>query len=109
MQQFVGEEKNDLLDYLRSLQPEQNMCISIRKRQIIPHTGGVMSLSRRRNNLKIETGKNIGRAEMWKITHKRKNGTYVNDEALEIGASDYGSGAPSPNQVIGSSAGSKTN
>jgi len=24
---------------------------------------------------------------MWKITHKRKNGTYVNDEALEIGVS----------------------
>uniref|UniRef100_A0A2N9JAF1 Uncharacterized protein n=1 Tax=Fagus sylvatica TaxID=28930 RepID=A0A2N9JAF1_FAGSY len=24
MQQFVGEEKNDLLDYLRSLQPEKN-------------------------------------------------------------------------------------
>lgn len=23
MQQFVGEEKNDLLDYLRSLQPEK--------------------------------------------------------------------------------------
>jgi len=23
MQQFVGEEKNDLLDYLRSLKPEQ--------------------------------------------------------------------------------------
>ncbi|XP_068502627.1 uncharacterized protein [Phaseolus vulgaris] len=57
----------------------------IRKRQIIPHNGHVMSLSRRRNNLKIEIGKNIGRAEMWKITHKRKNGTYVNDEALEIG------------------------
>lgn len=26
MQQFVGEEKNDLLDYLRSLQPEK-VCI----------------------------------------------------------------------------------
>ncbi|XP_068502538.1 uncharacterized protein [Phaseolus vulgaris] len=65
-----------------------NMCNKnrdIRKRQIIPHTGGAMSLSRRRNNLKIETGKNIGRAEMWKITHKRKNGIYVNEEALEIG------------------------
>ena len=24
---------------------------------------------------------------MWKITHKRKNGTYVNDEAMEIGVS----------------------
>jgi len=22
---------------------------------------------------------------MWKITHNRKNGTYVNDEALDIG------------------------
>jgi hypothetical protein len=36
MQQFVGEEKNDLLDYLRSLQPEQVLpfvkilvCVSI--------------------------------------------------------------------------------
>jgi len=37
------------------------------------------------NIQKNETGKNIGRAEMWKITHKRKNGTYVNDEAMEIG------------------------
>ncbi|XP_068483278.1 uncharacterized protein [Phaseolus vulgaris] len=57
----------------------------IRKKQTIPHTGGAMALSRRRDNLKIETGRNIGRAEMWKITHKRKNGTYVNDEAMEIG------------------------
>jgi len=29
-------------------------------------------------------GRNIKRAEMW-ITHKRKNGTYVNGEAMEIG------------------------
>ncbi|XP_068487046.1 uncharacterized protein [Phaseolus vulgaris] len=57
----------------------------IRKKQTIPHTGGAMALSRRRDNLKIETGRNIGRSEMWKITHKRKNGTYVNDEAMEIG------------------------
>jgi len=28
MQQFVGEEKNDLLDYLRSLQPEK-VCVKI--------------------------------------------------------------------------------
>lgn len=33
MQQFVGEEKNDLLDYLRSLQPEKvtNMHIYLLK------------------------------------------------------------------------------
>ncbi|KAL2321267.1 hypothetical protein Fmac_030236 [Flemingia macrophylla] len=57
----------------------------IRKRQTIPHTGGAMALSRRMDNLKIETGRTIGRGEMWKITHKRKNGSYVNDEAMEIG------------------------
>jgi hypothetical protein len=27
MHQFVGEEKNDLLDYLRSLQPEKVIII----------------------------------------------------------------------------------
>ncbi|KAK8473512.1 LOW QUALITY PROTEIN: hypothetical protein PHAVU_001G154901 [Phaseolus vulgaris] len=61
------------------------------------------------STVKIETGRNIGRAEMWKITHKRKNDTYVNDEAMEIGAPDVASGAPSPNQNIRSSGGSKTN
>lgn len=29
MQQFVGEEKNDLLDYLRSLQPEKVLFCSL--------------------------------------------------------------------------------
>lgn len=33
MQQFVGEEKNDLLDYLRSLNPEKVLsfwpCLSV--------------------------------------------------------------------------------
>ncbi|KAL2340235.1 hypothetical protein Fmac_008175 [Flemingia macrophylla] len=37
------------------------------------------------STMKIETGRTIGRGEMWKITHKRKNGSYVNDEAMEIG------------------------
>ncbi|XP_068498196.1 uncharacterized protein [Phaseolus vulgaris] len=36
----------------------------IRKKQTIPHTGGAMPLSRRRDNLRIETGRNIDRAEM---------------------------------------------
>ena len=26
---------------------------------------------------------------MWKITHKRKNGTYVNDEASNIGVKNF--------------------
>jgi len=36
------------------------------------------------------TGTNFGRGEMWKMTHKKKNGTYVNDEVIEIGVTLYG-------------------
>ncbi|TKY53690.1 transposase, Ptta/En/Spm, plant [Spatholobus suberectus] len=54
------------------------------KKQTIPHTGGAMALSRRRDILRIETGKIVGRGEMWNITHKRKDGSYVNDEVMEI-------------------------
>ncbi|KAJ1427612.1 putative transposase, Ptta/En/Spm, plant [Sesbania bispinosa] len=33
---------------------------------------------------RAETGKTIGRGPMWNMTHKKKDGSYVNDEAREI-------------------------
>ncbi|XP_073222463.1 uncharacterized protein [Cicer arietinum] len=33
----------------------------------------------------IETGKTIGQGLMWKMTHKKKYESYVNDKAMEIG------------------------
>ena len=32
----------------------------------------------------IETGREVGRGQMWSLTHKKKDGNYVNEEAREI-------------------------
>ena len=32
----------------------------------------------------IETGREVGRGQMWNLTHKKKDGTYVTEEAREI-------------------------
>ncbi|KAJ1378342.1 putative transposase, Ptta/En/Spm, plant [Sesbania bispinosa] len=81
----------------------------VRKKQTIPHTCGAKSLARRRHELKIETGKTIGRGPMWNMTHKRKDRSYVNDEAREIGEkidnhlsqSVEASSEISPNDAVG--------
>nr|XP_009757369.1 PREDICTED: uncharacterized protein LOC104210226 isoform X1 [Nicotiana sylvestris]XP_009757370.1 PREDICTED: uncharacterized protein LOC104210226 isoform X1 [Nicotiana sylvestris] len=55
----------------------------IRKNQL-PHTCGAMSLARRRAAMKA-MGKAFDRGKMWTETHKRKDGSYVTDEARVIG------------------------
>ncbi|XP_059318452.1 uncharacterized protein LOC132068773 [Lycium ferocissimum] len=50
----------------------------------IPHTGGAKSLARRRAEMKAK-GKAVNRGQMWMETHKRKDGSYVSDEARVIG------------------------
>ncbi|XP_058758963.1 uncharacterized protein LOC131632196 isoform X1 [Vicia villosa] len=57
----------------------------IRKNQAFSHTCGAKSLARRRHELTIETGKTIGRGVMWNMIHKKKDGSYVNAKAMEIG------------------------
>ncbi|XP_058787441.1 uncharacterized protein LOC131661819 isoform X2 [Vicia villosa] len=57
----------------------------IRKKQLFSHTCGAKSLARRRHELTIESGKTIGRGIMWNMTHKKKDGSYVNEKAKEIG------------------------
>ena len=32
----------------------------------------------------IEIGREVGRGQMWNLTHKKKDGTYVTEEAREI-------------------------
>ncbi|MED6197321.1 hypothetical protein PIB30_055558 [Stylosanthes scabra] len=70
------------------LKPEtQNLCRrnqEIRQKQTIPHTSGAKSIARRRAELKHETGKKVSRVELWGITHKKKDGSYVNEQAKEI-------------------------
>nr|XP_029143997.1 uncharacterized protein LOC112701408 [Arachis hypogaea] len=70
------------------LKPEtQKLCKrnqEIRQKQIIPHTSGAKSIARRRAELTEETGKEVNRVQMWDITHKKIDGSYVNEKAKEI-------------------------
>ncbi|KAI4353859.1 hypothetical protein L6164_002782 [Bauhinia variegata] len=55
-----------------------------RKKQTIPHTCGSKSLARKKAEMELERGRQVSRGEVWTATHKRANGTFVNDEAKEI-------------------------
>ncbi|KAF1883757.1 hypothetical protein Lal_00012674 [Lupinus albus] len=52
----------------------------IRKKQVIPHTGGSKPNSRRRREMMVN-GKPPGRGNLYVATHKRKDGTFVNETA----------------------------
>ncbi|XP_015161576.1 uncharacterized protein [Solanum tuberosum] len=81
----------------------------IQKMQKMPHTGGSKANSRRRHELFLETGKTTSRAKMFIETHKRRNGSFVNDEARTIGKQivlnmtqgDTNETEVSPNDTIG--------
>ncbi|KAL5184451.1 hypothetical protein HKD37_17G048147 [Glycine soja] len=56
----------------------------IRSKQVIPHTGGSKANPRRRNELLLETGKLPSRGQLYIETHKRKDGSFVNEAAKTI-------------------------
>nr|XP_016456511.1 PREDICTED: uncharacterized protein LOC107780475 [Nicotiana tabacum] len=57
----------------------------IRKKQKMPHTGGSKANSRRRYELFLETGKTPSHGKIFIETHKKANGSFVNDAARTIG------------------------
>ncbi|RDY06304.1 hypothetical protein CR513_09722, partial [Mucuna pruriens] len=66
----------------------QELCqknSAIRKKQIIPHTGGSKLLSTKQHEMEVELGRAVGRGELYIVTHKKKDGSYVNEEARFIG------------------------
>ncbi|XP_020208611.1 uncharacterized protein LOC109793555, partial [Cajanus cajan] len=81
----------------------------IRGKQKIPHTGGSKSNERRRHEMFLETGQNPSRGKLFIETHKRKDGSYVNDAAKTIGEqievgmtqSTTDESEISPNDVVG--------
>ncbi|RYR41429.1 hypothetical protein Ahy_A08g037817 [Arachis hypogaea] len=70
------------------LKPEtQNLCKrnqEIWQKPIIPHTSYAKSITRRRAELTKETEKEVSRVQMWDITHKKIDESYVNEKAKEI-------------------------
>nr|XP_009779047.1 PREDICTED: uncharacterized protein LOC104228301 isoform X2 [Nicotiana sylvestris] len=92
----------------RSKEETQNMCkrnAENRKKQTVPHTGGSKPNSRRRAEMMAETGRKPGRAQLYLVTHTKKDGSYVNEEAKEIclavSESTVDESEISPNDVVG--------
>ncbi|XP_057732458.1 uncharacterized protein LOC130947772 isoform X1 [Arachis stenosperma] len=56
-----------------------------RKKQLFTHTGGSKSIARRKDEEERQCGRRISRGEMWTIVHKRKDGSYIHNEAQVIG------------------------
>ncbi|XP_014493192.1 uncharacterized protein LOC106755534 [Vigna radiata var. radiata] len=55
-----------------------------RNKQIIPHTGGSKPFSRKRHEMFMETGQLPSRGKLYIETHKRKDGSFINDAAKDI-------------------------
>ncbi|RYR57154.1 hypothetical protein Ahy_A05g022899 [Arachis hypogaea] len=56
-----------------------------RSKQLYIHTGGSKSLARQREEESEQEGRIVGREELWIKIHKRRDGSYINDKAREIG------------------------
>ncbi|MCI00568.1 hypothetical protein A2U01_0021588, partial [Trifolium medium] len=52
-----------------------------RQKQGIPHTLGRKTLARTRDDMEKRDGRTYSRGDMYEVSHKKRNGTYVNDEA----------------------------
>ncbi|RDX89541.1 hypothetical protein CR513_28718, partial [Mucuna pruriens] len=58
---------------------------AIRKKKIIPHTRGSKFLPTKQHEMEVELGGVLGRGELYIATHKKKDGSYVNEEVRSIG------------------------
>ncbi|KAH1190019.1 hypothetical protein GmHk_20G057681 [Glycine max] len=71
------------------LKPEyQELCRKnavVRQKQTVPHTGGAKLLSRKQHEMEVELGRPISRVELYIATRKKKDGSFVNEEARSIG------------------------
>ncbi|KAK7295080.1 hypothetical protein RJT34_17983 [Clitoria ternatea] len=55
-----------------------------RSKQTIPHAGGSKKLKRRASEIVAETGQVVSRGTLYVATHKKKDGSYVNNEAQVV-------------------------
>ncbi|PIN25556.1 hypothetical protein CDL12_01700 [Handroanthus impetiginosus] len=83
---YIPVEQWDAFLQYRMEEKTQSMTeknIINRSKQNVPHTLGSMSIARKRDQIEMETGRTCTRAEMYAISHKKKDGSYVNDEARQ--------------------------
>nr|XP_025652079.1 uncharacterized protein LOC112748086 [Arachis hypogaea] len=56
-----------------------------RSKQQYTHTGGSKMMAKKRHEKEQRLGRPIGRGEGWTLSHKKKNGKYMNEEARLVG------------------------
>ncbi|RYR26546.1 hypothetical protein Ahy_B02g060794 [Arachis hypogaea] len=56
-----------------------------RLKQLYTHTGGSKTMARKRHEEELRQGRPIGRGEGWTMSHKKKNGSYMNEDARLVG------------------------
>ncbi|XP_018622140.1 uncharacterized protein [Nicotiana tomentosiformis] len=98
---LVGISRDQWTSYVVYRFNEKTMEMSkrnaeIRKKQTVAHTGSSKPNSRRRVEMMAESGQKPRRAQLYLATHKKEDGSYVNEAAREICPSDAASGSISP-------------
>ncbi|RYR31359.1 hypothetical protein Ahy_B01g056169 [Arachis hypogaea] len=56
-----------------------------RSKQLYTHIGGSKMMARKRHEEELRQGRPIGRGEGWTMSHKKKNGSYMNEDARLVG------------------------
>ncbi|XP_015933013.1 uncharacterized protein LOC107459317 [Arachis duranensis] len=110
----VGIDRDQWASFIqyRFLPFTMEMCRrnkEVRKKQTISHTGGSKPISRKRHEIFLQTGRKISRGEMYIATHKKKDGSFVTDEARNIAEqiellmtqNEKDESGPSTNDAIG--------
>ncbi|XP_029125595.1 uncharacterized protein LOC114915277, partial [Cajanus cajan] len=54
-----------------------------REKLLIPHTLGSKTLARKRDELEVQYGRHYSRGDMYPIAHKKKDGSFVNEDARQ--------------------------
>ncbi|KAL2324122.1 hypothetical protein Fmac_023180 [Flemingia macrophylla] len=55
-----------------------------RAKLVIPHSLGSKTLARKRNELEVMHGREFSRVEMYQVSHKKPDGSFVNEEARKL-------------------------
>ncbi|RYR26962.1 hypothetical protein Ahy_B02g061292 [Arachis hypogaea] len=81
--------KTIVLHHNRELQQVgQEMCRKNavnRSKQLYTHTGGSKTMARKRHEEEQRQGRPIGRGEGWTMSHKKRNGLYMNEDSCLVG------------------------
>ncbi|XP_061339755.1 uncharacterized protein LOC133286367 [Gastrolobium bilobum] len=80
---MTREQWASFLTYKTSEKAKKYIIINTanRQKQTIPHTLGSKTLARRKRELEIQEGRKFSRGEMYAVSHIKKDGNFVNEEA----------------------------